>query len=46
LGRGFLDEEDPEGHDQVAVISDSLWKRRFNADPAIVGRKDHAEWRP
>src|ERR1700691_2742806 len=39
LGRGFLDEEDPEGHDQVAVISDSLWKRRFGANPAIVGRK-------
>ena len=39
LGRGFADEEDQEGHDQVAVISDSLWRRRFNADPAIVGRK-------
>jgi putative ABC transport system permease protein len=39
LGRGFLDEEDPEGHDQVAVIADSLWKRRFSADPSIVGRK-------
>jgi hypothetical protein len=25
LGRGFLDDEDPEGHDQVAVIADSLW---------------------
>jgi predicted permease len=39
LGRGFLDDEDPEGHDQVAVIADSLWKRRFGADPSIVGRK-------
>ncbi|MGO4885941.1 MAG: ABC transporter permease [Bryobacteraceae bacterium] len=39
LGRGFLDEEDPEGHDQVAVISDSLWRRRFSADPSMVGRK-------
>ena len=39
LGRGFLDEEDPEGHDRVAVISDSLWKRRFSADPAIIHRK-------
>jgi putative ABC transport system permease protein len=38
-GRGLMDEEDPEGHDNVVVISDSLWKRRFNADPAIVGRK-------
>jgi putative ABC transport system permease protein len=39
LGRGFLDEEDPEGYNQVAVISDSLWRRRFSADPSIVGRK-------
>jgi len=38
LGRGFLDEEDPEGHNQVAVISNSLWKRRFSADPSIIGR--------
>ena len=38
-GRGFLAEEEPEGHDNVVVISASLWKRHFNADPAIVGRK-------
>ncbi len=46
LGRGFLDEEDPEGHNQVAVISDALWKRRFSADPAIVGRKITLNGRP
>ena len=46
LGRGFLDEEDPAGHDQVAVISDSLWKRRFSADPAIIGRKIVLNGRP
>ncbi|HTT62241.1 MAG TPA: ABC transporter permease [Bryobacteraceae bacterium] len=46
LGRGFLDEEDPEGHNQVAVISDALWKRRFQADPAIVGRKIMLNGRP
>jgi putative ABC transport system permease protein len=46
LGRGFLDEEDPEGHDQVAVISDSLWRRRFSADPAIIGRKITLNGRP
>ena len=38
-GRGFLTEEEPEGHDNVVVISASLWKRRFHGDPAIVGRK-------
>jgi len=45
LGRGFLDEEDPEGH-RVAVISDSLWKRRFSADPSIVGRQIMLNGRP
>jgi predicted permease len=39
LGRGFLRGEDklPDGA-PVAVISDRLWRRRFGADPAIVGR--------
>ena len=46
LGRSFLDEEDPEGHDHVVVISDSLWKRRFSADPGIVGRKILLDGKP
>src|SRR5262249_3406186 len=29
LGRGFLPDDDTAGHD-VAVISDSLWRRRFD----------------
>jgi predicted permease len=38
-GRTFAPEEDgaPGGH-PVAVISDGLWKRRFGADPLIVGK--------
>ncbi|HVN06571.1 MAG TPA: ABC transporter permease [Bryobacteraceae bacterium] len=46
LGRGFLEEEEPEGHDQAAVISDSLWRRRFSADPRIVGRKIMLDGKP
>jgi predicted permease len=38
MGRGFLPEEDRPGHSQVAVISDTLWRTRFHADPYIVGR--------
>jgi putative ABC transport system permease protein len=39
LGRGFLAEEDQEGHDQVILLSDSLWRRRFHADPAVLRQK-------
>jgi putative ABC transport system permease protein len=38
LGRTFMPDEDQPGHEQVAVLSDDLWRRRFAADPAIVGR--------
>ncbi|MBZ5724333.1 MAG: ABC transporter permease [Acidobacteriia bacterium] len=39
VGRAFRPEEDrvPE-RDAVVILSDSLWKRRFGADPAIAGR--------
>ena len=39
LGRAFLESEDPAGHDDVVVLADSLWRRRFQADPAVIGRK-------
>ena len=39
LGRSFMESEDPSGHDRVAILADSLWRRRFHSDPAIVGRK-------
>ena len=37
LGRGFTEEEDEIGNEQVVLLSDSLWRRRFGADPSIVG---------
>jgi predicted permease len=47
LGRGFLAEEDksPNGA-AVAVISDRLWRRRFGADPAIIGQTIHLNTHP
>jgi len=36
-GRTFAAEEDLDGHNHVAVISNGLWRRKFNADPAIIG---------
>ncbi len=38
LGRAFIVENEADGQNQVAVLSDGLWRRRFGADPAIVGR--------
>jgi putative ABC transport system permease protein len=37
-GRGFAAEEEQPGRDRVVVISDGLWRRRYGADPAIVGK--------
>jgi putative ABC transport system permease protein len=38
LGRGFHAEEEQQGREFVVVISDGLWRRRYGADPSIVGR--------
>ena len=38
LGRLFLPEEDRAGARAVVLISDALWRRRFQHDPAILGR--------
>ncbi len=38
LGRTFASDEDQPGREHVVVLSDALWRRRFAADPAIVGR--------
>jgi putative ABC transport system permease protein len=37
-GRAFARDEQGEGHDGVVVISQRLWKRRFNSDPYLVGK--------
>jgi predicted permease len=38
-GRVFKPEEFEAGADNVVVLSDRFWTRRFGADPSIVGRK-------
>ena len=37
-GRTFSEDEDKVGAPPVAVISDRLWRRVFNADPSVLGR--------
>jgi putative ABC transport system permease protein len=38
LGRTFTRDEEVVGRDRVVLLSDQLWRGRFGADPAIVGR--------
>ena len=38
LGRGFTPEEQQAGRDTVVVLSDACWRRKFGADPGIIGR--------
>jgi len=39
LGRTFFDEDDSVAGTNPVVLSEHLWRSRFAADPAIVGRK-------
>ena len=38
IGRFFGEDEDKAGAVRVMVIGDGLWRRRFDADPAVIGR--------
>jgi putative ABC transport system permease protein len=38
LGRGFLWADEPHGAPRTVVLGDGLWRRRFDADPGIVGQ--------
>lgn len=38
LGRTFTADEGQDGKGQVVVLSDQLWRQRFGAEPAAVGR--------
>jgi putative ABC transport system permease protein len=38
LGRDFLPEDDDFKGGRVVILSHSLWRRRFNADPSLIGR--------
>jgi predicted permease len=38
LGRLLLPEEDKPGKPDVAILTERVWKRLFNADPAIIGK--------
>jgi putative ABC transport system permease protein len=39
LGRSFIEGEGATGREQVAILSDALWRDRFGSDPHVVGRR-------
>lgn len=38
LGRTFRPEDGVKGHDNVAVLTYSLWQSAFHGDPGVIGR--------
>lgn len=46
LGRTFRPEEEEAGRDQVVVLTDGFWQRRFGGDPNIVGKTILVDGRP
>src|ERR1700732_2330893 len=39
IGRTFTDEETTSQTDHVAILSDTFWRQRYNADPHVIGRQ-------
>ncbi len=39
LGRDFLETDDLPNAPNIAIISDGLWRRRFNSDRALIGQQ-------
>ena len=38
VGRNFNEDEDRPGGAPAAILSDALWRRRYGADPAMIGK--------
>src|SRR6266568_3238699 len=36
-GRAFLADEEKQGQEHLALLSETLWRNRFSADPRIIG---------
>jgi predicted permease len=39
IGRTFTEEETTSQTNHVAILSDTFWRQRYNADPNVIGRK-------
>ncbi len=43
LGRSFTDVEGTEGRNQVALLSEGIWRTQFGGDPNILGKTIHLD---
>jgi len=39
IGRTFTEEETTSQTDHVAILSDTFWRQRYDADPNVIGRQ-------
>ncbi len=46
LGRHFSAEDDRPGAEPVVILSDDVWRRRYNGDPSIIGRSITVNGKP
>lgn len=46
LGRTFRPDEEEPGKERVVLLTDGLWRRRYGADPAIVGQSLRVDGQP
>jgi len=46
LGRTFQSSDEQPGRDQIVVLTDGFWQRRFGGDKAIVGKTLLVDGRP
>jgi predicted permease len=46
LGRVFRPDDDRAGAPPVALLGEGLWRRRFGADPGVIGRSITLDGRP
>lgn len=46
IGRAFLAGEEKPGHNDAVILTDALWRRRYNADPQIVGKSIILDGKP
>jgi predicted permease len=38
LGRTFREDEEEVGRDRVLIVTEALWRTRFNGDPSVLGK--------